>query len=83
MSGYSVSGYTIVPTYKSEAGQYNVGLINVYTYYSDMTTDTGGHAVKGYKEYDKIKQGRDGTPINVRKYEYTEHSATVRLPRQQ
>ena len=80
LSGYSVSGYTITPTYKSSGGQYNVGLVHVYTYYDDTTTDTGGYAVKGYKEYDKVKQGRDGTPINVRKYEYTEHSATVNLP---
>ena len=80
LSGYSVNGYTIVPTYKSSAGQYNVGLINVYTYYTDTTTDTGGSAVEGYKEYDKIKQGRDGTEIKIRKYEYTERSASVRLP---
>ena len=57
-----------------------MGLVHVYTYYSDTTTDLGGSAVKGYKEYDKIKQGRDGTPINVRKYEYTERSAMVDLP---
>ena len=80
LSGYTVSGYTITPTYKSSGGLYNVGLVHVYTYYDETDTDTGGHAVKGYKEYDKVKQGRDGTPINVRKYEYTEHSATVNLP---
>jgi RHS repeat-associated protein len=76
LSGYSVSGGTITPTYKSSAGQYNVGLVHVHTYYSATTTDLGGSAVEGYKEYDKIKQGRDGTAINVRKYEYSERSAT-------
>ena len=80
LSGYSVSGYAITPTYKSSAGQYTVGLVHVYTYYDETDTDLGGHSVEGYKEYDKVQQGRDGTPINVRKYEYTERAATVDLP---
>ena len=68
------------PTYNSDGGQYNVGLVHVYSYYSETTTDTGGVAVKGYKQYDKIKQGRDGSEIKTRKYEYTEQSAAVELP---
>ena len=67
LAGYSVEEYyTITPTYQSEGGQYTVGLVHVTTYYSTTTTDTGGGAVKGFKQYDKIRQGRDGTPITLR-----------------
>jgi len=77
--GYSVSNYGITPTYKSEGGQYNVGLVHVYEYYSETTTGTGGGAVKGFLRHEKVRQGRDGTPILVRSFEYTEHSITIPL----
>lgn len=80
LAGYTVSGSTITPDYKSSGGQYTVGLVHVYEYYDETTTGTGGTGVKGYKKFDKVKQGRDGAEINVRKYEYTEHAASVELP---
>ena len=79
VEGYSVQGYNLVPTYRSEGGQYNLGLIHVYDYYDSTTTDSGGAAVKGFKQYDKIKKGRDSTPIKLRKYEYTQASYTLIL----
>ena len=78
LEGYTVDyGYAITPQYRSEGGQYHVGLIHVYTYYPETTTHQGGVGVKGYKEYEKTKQGRDGAPITLAKYEYTQHSATI------
>ena len=73
------NGYTVTPTYRSEGGVYDVGLIYLHTYYSETTTGTGGSAVKGRREYDQIQQGRDGTPIKLRKYEYSSHTAEVEV----
>ncbi len=77
LAGYSSSNGTITPTYQSEGGQYTVGLVHLYTYYSETTTGSGGGAVEGFQQYDKVRQGRDGSPILVRTYEYTEHAITV------
>jgi RHS repeat-associated protein len=76
LAGYSASNNVIVPEYRAEGGLYHVGLIRLYEYYEETTTGTGGVAAKGYKKCEKIKQGRDGTPIKLVEYEYTEHTAT-------
>ncbi len=60
--------------------QTSSGLIRIYQYYSETTTSTGGGAVAGYKQYDKIKQGSNGTPILLRMYEYTQRSVPLTLP---
>ncbi|MCB9939632.1 MAG: hypothetical protein H6823_15425, partial [Planctomycetaceae bacterium] len=80
LGSYSVGSYAITPTYKSEAGAYTVGLVHLYDYYSSTTTGTGGVGLAGMKQHDKIRQGRDGTPIKLRTYEYTEHSAVIVPP---
>ncbi|MCA9141760.1 MAG: RHS repeat-associated core domain-containing protein [Planctomycetales bacterium] len=80
LESYSISNYVITPTYKSDGGQFTVGLVHLYDYYSETTTGTGGVAVAGRKQHDKIRQGRDGTPIKLRTYEYTEHSAIIVPP---
>ena len=38
----------------------DTGLIEVYSYYSETTTGSGGYAVEGFKEYDKFKKGSGG-----------------------
>jgi hypothetical protein len=45
LEGYSLSGFAIEPEYKSEGGQYTVGLVRLYTYYTQTTTGTGGSEV--------------------------------------
>ena len=47
------------------------GLIQVPSYYTETTVETGGTAVAGLREYDRIKKGSSGTPVVLRKYEYT------------
>ncbi len=82
MEDYQLSvegGYTVEPTYRSENGQYNVGLIHVYDYYAETTTGTGGGAATGFLQGEKIRKGRDGADITLRSLEYTEHSAEVPL----
>ncbi|MEX0818036.1 MAG: hypothetical protein WD070_00540, partial [Pirellulaceae bacterium] len=80
LESYSVGNYAITPTYKSENGQFNVGLVHLYDYYTETTTGTGGVAAAGLKQHDKVRQGRDGTPILVRTHEYTERSAVIHPP---
>ncbi|HEV2968550.1 MAG TPA: RHS repeat domain-containing protein, partial [Pirellulales bacterium] len=45
------------------------GLIHATTYYS------GSSVGAGYKQYEQVQQGGSGTPINVRQYTYTSHTA--------
>ena len=79
LAGYAISNYTLTPTYQSEGGQYTVGLVHLHTYYSETTTGSGGGAVAGFQHYDHVRQGRDGTPILLRAYAYTERSITLDL----
>ena len=76
LAGYAIDSYVITPTYKSEGGQYTVGLVHLYEYYTQTRRPARAAArCKGFPQYEKLRPGRDGTPITVRTYEYTEHSA--------
>ena len=77
LAGYSLDGYEIVPQYQSEGGLYNVGMVHLHEYYDETTTGTGGGAVTGFRQRDLIRQGRDGTPLLQRSYEYAERSIDV------
>ena len=59
----------IAVTYRSENGSYTVGQVDLKEYYA--TTDLSQGAVAGYLRAEKIKKGRDGTPILLRSYRYT------------
>ena len=73
----SISHTTTPGGYPSVTLNANSGLIRLYEYYTSTTTSTGGTAVQGYKQYDKIKKGSGGAPILLRKYEYTEQNAPI------
>ena len=72
VESYSYSASSLSVSLKS-----NEGLIHVYEYYTQTTTGSGGVGVHGLRQYDKIQQGSSGTPITLRKYEYTERSVPV------
>ncbi|NQT38738.1 MAG: hypothetical protein HQ581_14685, partial [Planctomycetes bacterium] len=50
------------------------GKIVVFDYYDTTTTGGGGVGVSGLKQYDKIQQGSEGTPILLREYQYTQYT---------
>ena len=53
----------------------NDGLIKLYQLYSETTTASGGYAVAGLNQYEKIQNGSDGTPILLKEYRYTQQTA--------
>ena len=72
LAGYSINNYVFTPTYKSEGGQYTVGLVHLYEYYSQTTTGTGGGAVQGLScSTRSCVRGGTARRSLVRKYEYT------------
>ena len=75
----AVESYSYNASSLSVTLQANEGLIHVYEYYTQTTTASGGVGVNGFRQYDKIKKGSSGTPITLRKYEYTERSVPVVL----
>jgi RHS repeat-associated protein len=61
-------------TWRDNNGSFTVGLVKLYDYYA--TTDLANGAVAGYLQHEKIQQGRDGTPILLRSYQYTSCTAS-------
>mgnify|MGYP000858361248 CR=1 FL=1 len=74
VESYSYSASNLSVRLKSQEG-----LIHVYEYYTQTTTGSGGVGVHGLRQYDKIQEGSNGTPITLRQYEYTQHSVPVIL----
>lgn len=53
----------------------NEGAIQLHEFGTETTTSTGGYAVAGYLQYEKVQRGSAGSPILLQEFRYTEHSA--------